>query len=144
MENDDYIGFSDEGPFVNGPIGQSESLTAKVGTALPLTVWVAGVTKNPFPARKVGQNQAAVKVHWIVLRGSDAVKFDNPEPPTEKAELVAPPPGNPFNGKATTAATFSEPGEYILNVQADDLTGGGPAGRQCCWSNAKVNVKVAP
>ena len=139
-----YIAFSNEGPFVNGPIGQSETLTAKVGTPLSLMVWVADDAKNPFPGRKAAENDAAVKVHWSQLRGPAAVKFASTDPLAEKAELKSPPPGTPFNGRATTTATFNAPGDYILNIQADDASGGGPLGRQCCWSNAKVKVSVAP
>jgi len=139
-----YIGFSDSGPFVNGPRGQSESITAKVATPLPLTVWVADDARNAFPGRRSATNQPVVRVHWIMFRGPGAAKFDKSAPQVETVELKSPPPGTPFNGKATTTVTFSQPGSYILNVQADDSTGGGPAGRQCCWSNAKVKVSVVP
>jgi hypothetical protein len=137
-----YIGFSYGGPFVNGPVGQSESITAKVSTPLPLTVWLADDAKNNMIAHIA--KRSVVVAHWIMLRGPGEVKFDNDTPPVERAELKSPPAGTPFTGKATTTVTFSEPGEYILNLQVDDSTGGGPAGRQCCWSNAKVKVSVKP
>jgi hypothetical protein len=139
-----YIGFSDSGPFVNGPRGQSESITAKAGTPVPLTVWVADDAKNPFPGRRNAGAEPEVKLHWITFRAAGAVKFDSPAPPVEKTDLKSPPQGTPFNGKATTTVSFSVPGDYTLNVQADDTTGGGPAGRQCCWSNAKIEVSVVP
>jgi len=135
-----YIGFSNEGPFVNGPIGQDESITAKVGTPLNLTVWLADDAKDPM----LHNTHPVVSIRWIEYRGPAPVKFDNAAPKVETAKLDSPPPGTPFNGKAATTATFSAPGDYILNVQAEDQTGGGPAGRQCCWSNAKVKVTVAP
>jgi hypothetical protein len=135
-----YIGFSNEGPFVNGPIGQQESITAKVGTPLNLTMWVADDAKDPM----LHNTHPVVSVSWIEFRGPAPVKFDDAAPKVEPAKLDSPPPGTPFNGKAATTATFSAPGEYILNLQAEDQTGGGPAGRQCCWSNAKVKVTVTP
>ena len=46
------------------------------------------------------------------------------------------------HGKASTTATFSEPGDYILHVVANDWTGEGGHGFQCCWSNAQVKVSV--
>jgi len=137
-----YLGFSNEGPFVNGPIGQSESLTAKVGAPLTLTIWVADDAKDPLLRQPGGKEQPVVTGHWIVFRGPAAVKFDPVGPTVEKTQLVSPPPGTPFNGKATTTAIFPEPGDYILNYQAEDQTGGGPAGRQCCWSNVKIKVSV--
>jgi hypothetical protein len=46
-------------------------------------------------------------------------------------------------GRATTAATFSEPGEYVLRVRANDASGVAGAGHaQCCWSNGFVKVIV--
>jgi hypothetical protein len=55
---------------------------------------------------------------------------------------VTPPPA--FRGKATATATFSEPGEYILRLVANDASGDGGRGFQCCWSNAQVKVSVKP
>ena len=49
-----------------------------------------------------------------------------------------------FRGKATTTASFSEPGEYILRVVANDWSGDGGGGFQCCWTNAHVAVSVKP
>src|SRR5437762_10343548 len=45
---------------------------------------------------------------------------------------------------AATTATFSTPGEYILRAQANDASGDGGAGFQCCWTNVHVKVTVAP
>ena len=141
-----YIGFSNEGPFVNGPTGQSEAVTAKVGTPLSLMVWLADDAKDPLltVAKNAKGGGPIVSVRWTMFRGPAPVKFERSDPPVEKAELVSPPPGTPFNGKATTTATFSAPGEYILSLQAADQTGFGGGGHQCCWSNAKVKVTVTP
>ncbi len=59
----------------------------------------------------------------------------------EAAEFAAP-PGTVFHGKAVTTATFTEPGEYVLHVLANDWSGEGGRGFQCCWSNAEVVVTV--
>lgn len=137
-----YLGFTDAGPFVNGPLGQSESLTARVASPLPLTVWVADDAKDPLLRNQ--PKRPVVTVQWIMLRGPGVVKFASERPPAEPTQLKSPPPGTPFNAKVTTTAIFSEPGEYLLNLQADDATGGGPGARQCCWSNARVKVSVEP
>jgi hypothetical protein len=34
------------------------------------------------------------------------------------------------------------PGEYILRAQANDATGDGGGGFQCCWTNVHVKVNV--
>jgi hypothetical protein len=49
-----------------------------------------------------------------------------------------------YRGKGTTTAKFSEPGEYILHVTANDFTGEGGGGFQCCWTTALVGVSVTP
>lgn len=135
-----YIGFSEEGPFINGPAGQSMSATATMGAPLALTIWVAddanivkGATRPRTPA---------ATVFWSKFRGPGKVTFSNPRPPVEKGEFKA--PVTEFQGKAATTATFSEPGEYILRVVANDWTRDGGAGFQCCWTNAQVKVSVKP
>ena len=45
------------------------------------------------------------------------------------------------DGKASTTATFTAPGEYI-RAQVNDTTGEGGRGFQCCWTNAHVKVTV--
>jgi hypothetical protein len=45
---------------------------------------------------------------------------------------------------ATATATFAAAGEYILRLQANDSTGDGGSGFQCCWTNADVAVTVKP
>ena len=50
----------------------------------------------------------------------------------------------PFRGKAETSARFSEAGEYILHVTANDYSGDGGGGEVCCWTTALVKVLVTP
>jgi hypothetical protein len=148
-----YVGFSEDGPFVNGPIGHSESITAMAGTPLPLTIWVADDNKAPalpttppaggFVLPDFATFFGPVSTHWSLYRGPGEVKFDAPVPKTQKlTELKAAPSNTVFYGKVTTNATFSAPGQYILNIQAFDSTGMGGGGFQCCWSNAQINVSV--
>src|SRR5262249_26211304 len=74
-------------------------------------------------------------VLWAKYRGPGTVKFSAPQ-----AKLA--------NGKAMTTATFSEPGDYILQAVVDDGSGeaAGNFGYHCCWTNvqAPVSVKGAP
>ena len=44
--------------------------------------------------------------------------------------------------RSTTTATFSAPGEYMLRAQANDDSGEGGGGFQCCWTNAYVKVTI--
>ena len=45
---------------------------------------------------------------------------------------------------ATTLASFTEPGEYILQAVVDDGSGesAGNFGYHCCWTNAQVKITV--
>jgi hypothetical protein len=53
-------------------------------------------------------------------------------------------PSGDAQGKAVTTAQFSSPGEYVLRGQANDATGDGGGGFQCCWTNVHVKVTVSP
>jgi len=134
-----YIGFAETGPFVNGPLGQSTPVTASLQEPLALTVWVADDAKAPLAGLR--PRTVPVTVGWSKFRGPGEVKFANERPGVEKAEFHAP-PATTFTGKATTTATFSEPGEYVLRVVANDWSGEGGRGFQCCWTNAQVKVSV--
>ena len=84
-----------------------------------------------------------VTVTWTKFRGPGEVTFANAKPKVEKNEFK-PPPAATYTGKADTTATFSDPGEYILEVAANDLSGVGGGGFQCCWTTAQVKVTVKP
>lgn len=134
-----YLGFAQSGPFANGPHGPSTALTAAVQTPLLLTIWVAD-DANVIPGATRPRTPAVV-LSWSKYRGPGAVTFGSDKPAIETADVPA--PGVvAFSGKASTTATFSEPGEYILRVVANDWSGEGGRGFQCCWSNAQVKVSV--
>ena len=84
-----------------------------------------------------------VTLNWTLFRGPAEVKFANARPKVDKAEFK-PPPGATYSGKGATTATFTEPGEYLLEVTANDLSGNGGGGFQCCWTTAQVKVTVKP
>jgi hypothetical protein len=137
--------FKEEGPVVQGPQGLSTRRTATVNKPLPLTVWVSDDGKwfSNSGAKPRNLSPIPVTVTWTKYRGPGAVTFAKDKPVVEKLEG-----GDakfPFNGKATTTAEFSEPGEYVLHVTINDYSGeGGGGGFQCCWSNGTVNVSVKP
>jgi len=80
---------------------------------------------------------------WSMFRGPGAVKFDNAKPPIDKGENGKS-PDSVQSGKSSTTATFNAPGEYILRLQANDSTGEGGGGFQCCWTSVHVGVSVKP
>src|SRR6266446_10733892 len=134
-----FIGFHEKGPFVQGPRGQSQTLSAAVGVPLELPVWVAddasvipGAARPPAPP---------IVVTWEKFRGPGAMTLSEERPPVKDADFPLP-PKTQAHGKATTKITFSEPGEYVLLVTANDWSGEGGHGIQCCWSNSQVRVSV--
>jgi len=72
---------------------------------------------------------ATISLHKF--RGPGKVTFDKTRIPVQKqGEMV------------TANATFGAAGDYQLRVQANDESGEGGGGFQCCWTNAYVKVSV--
>ena len=138
--------FQAGGPVFTGPpVGIAANFSTVAENPLALTTWVTdegakvNVGERPTPQRGRGARPAnapplppALSITWSMYRGPGSVKFDNAKPPIDRAD----------GGKATTTATFSAPGEYVLRVQANDQSGDGGGGFECCWSNAHVAVSV--
>ena len=135
------ISFDDGGASAQGPPGITTSTTAKVGVPLTLSVWVSDDAKfTSSSGARPSTLGAPVTVKWIPYRAPGAVTFSNERPLAVKLDR-----GNAaFSGKATTSVTFGAPGDYILNVTANDYSGEGGAGFQCCWTTGKVKVSVQP
>jgi len=134
------LSFEEKGPSAQGPIAVTAERSAKVGVPLSLTAWVSDDTKftsnsGARPKNLVGP----VTIRWSMFRGVEPVTFSNERPVVEKVDR----PGIAFAGKATTTATFSKPGDYVLRVVANDYSGDGGGGFQCCWTNGQVKVSVA-
>jgi len=135
------ISFEEGGPSTQGPRGISVALETTFPNPVTLNLWAADDAKT-FQGGKV-PDTPPVTVTWSKFRGPGAVKFANSKPPVETADRKwSPTPV--FSGKATTTATFSEPGEYVLRVVANDWSGDGGGGFQCCWTNGQVKVSVKP
>jgi hypothetical protein len=137
-----FISFEEGKLGVQGPRGHSITLNATVSNPVALNVWVADDVKLPRSASQ-GVRNIPVTVSWSKFRGPGKVSFANNRPPVEKTETKLT-PAPEFVGKATTTAEFSEPGEYVLRLVANDASGDGGRGFQCCWSNAFVRVSVKP
>lgn len=136
------IGFDKAGPFVQGPRGLSVDRTAKVGTPLALTAWVSDDAKfTTSSGLRPKDPGPAVTVRWSKYRGPGNVTFEKERPLVDGVETKSPPG---FSGNATTTATFDQPGDYILHIVANDYSGDGGGGFQCCWTTAQMRVSVRP
>ena len=136
------ISFEEGKRGLQGPRGNSATLTTTLPDPLTLTVWVADDLKLPRSAAQ-GVRNVPETVGWGKFRGPGLVTFAENRLTVEKTASALTPP-IAFRGKATTTVTFSEPGEYVLRVVANDASGDGGRGFQCCWSNAQVKVSVKP
>ena len=126
--------------FTGPPSTIAATLTTTAGKPLTIDAWVTdeGPKVNPMPAIP-GFDPPPPGIKWSVFRApaapaggpASSVTFDPPNPKIDKA-----------TGKVTTNATFAAPGEYILRMQANDSTGEGGGGFQCCWTNTYVKVAV--
>jgi len=87
-----------------------------------------GRGSGPAPA---GGDGGSLSYEWFKYRGPGKVNFG------EQRGIIA-------SGKATSTASFSEPGDYVLQVVVDDGSGesAGNFGYHCCWTNVEVKVHV--
>jgi hypothetical protein len=125
------VRFSADGPEGAGPFGVTGApLTTSVGKPLTVSVWAKDDAKV-VSAISGARRGPPVTLTWFKHQGPGSVTF-TPVSPTAAAD-----------GLATTTATFSEPGTYLLRVRANDASGVASAGHaQCCWSNGFVKVTV--
>ena len=116
---------ADGAKFSGPPIAVATTLTATVGQPLPIQVWATDVKER-------GKEEGAAIVANLSFhkyRGPGDVKFDPVRVPAKQ-------PG----AMVSSNATFSAPGDYLLRVQANDESGEGGGGFQCCWTNTYVKV----
>ena len=122
------------------PIGVAANLSAAVGEPMTLPAWITDkpakiIVNVPRPPGGGGRGRAPrpdLLLTWSMQRGPGEVTFATEKPEIDKAA----------DGKTSTTATFSAPGEYILRAQGNDNSGEGGGGFQCCWTNALVKVAV--
>ena len=141
--NPPLIRFDPAGPTIQGPIAviaKAVARTATVSGGLSLPVWATDDAKYSSGSNAPLRNPPPpVILHWSKYRGPGTVTFDKTPPVFEKTEGSA-----AFNGKATVMAKFSAPGEYMLHLDAEDLSGRGGGGEVCCFTTAMVKVTVTP
>jgi hypothetical protein len=136
------IRFEPDGKTFQGPVATlatAPARTATVGAPLPLPLWVTDDMKYTSGTNApMTKPRPAVTLRWSKYRGPGNVMCDQPRPEVEKLEDG----GGAFSGRATTNATFSEPGDYVLHVTANDYSGDGGGGFGCCWTTGLVKVTV--
>lgn len=124
--------FSADGPEGRGPLGvTSVPMAGVVGTPLALNVWARDDGKGSMSIASGRGAAAAVTLAWFRHQGPARVSF---QPATMRVASTG--------GQATTMATFSEAGDYVIRVLASDSSLVAAGHAQCCWTNAFFRVKV--
>ena len=129
------LAFSQGGAKVTGPpVAVSASLTGTANQPVAISVWVED-PKAPGEAEAApaafGPVAKVATVSFHKFRGPGKVTFDKGRIPVDQQGAMI-----------TAAATFDTPGDYLLRVQANDESGEGGFGFQCCWTNTYVRVTV--
>ena len=117
------------GPEARGPAGVTVNRSATVGQAITLAV----VAMDDGKSAGTAKGGVPVSLAWFTHQGPSQVTFGTPV--TQLA---------PTGGKASTTATFSTPGDYVVRVRATDSAVAAAGHAQCCWTNAFIKVKVTP
>ena len=138
------VRLAEKGPTIQGPVamlGGAPAMTTAVATPLALTAWVDDDGKYSSGSNvPIRDGRSPVELVWSKYRGPGNITFDAAKPKLEVARG-----GNvdqDFSAKATTSASFSAPGDYVLHLLATDYSGEGGNGEVCCWTNAYVKVTV--
>ena len=117
--------------FTGPPVTIAHELTGAVGQPVTLEVYTSDDMRE-----EAGDDAAAaarrpkLAQSWHKHRGPGQVTFSEQRPKIGEG------------GKSTTTATFSAVGDYMLRAQANDVSGEGGGGFQCCWTNAYVKVTI--
>ena len=128
--------------------GQYAADAEVLGEGPDLTVRRAALprpTRQPRPSRPPSSCGRPTKVTSRAAAAAavpaSRCRFTSSEVP-ERSSSAAIGRAPAADGKVSTTAAFSAPGEYIVRVQANDSSGDGGGGFQCCWTNAHVKVTV--
>lgn len=137
--------FTAGGPAFEGPPvgGIAASYAASVSEPSTVKLWTSDTKPTGYASAPTQDTTAAspavtgrpgrpeLVLRWMKLRGPGDVTFSEQQQSFERAEQTP-----------ETEVTFSEPGEYLLRVEALDETGSGGGGSQCCWTSTHIRVDV--
>jgi hypothetical protein len=136
--------FVEQGTPLIGPVASASKAitrTASLATPLTLDLWAdddARYTSGAnTPMRKA---PPPVTLTLSKYRGPGEVTFADAHPKMET--LKGGKPDEAYSGRSSTTVRFSQPGDYMLHVTANDYSGNGGNGFVCCWTAAIVKVSV--
>lgn len=138
--------YSENGPAIQNPVAAVANVAergATVGAPMRLDFWVEddGLYSSGSNAP---MTEAPRMVELVVS------KYRGPGPVTVANDhetwtvLKGGKPGEPYAGRTSTRVEFGLPGEYLLHVTANDLSGPGGGATGCCWTTSLIKVTVKP
>ena len=123
--------WSAEGPAGRGPRGTTAGKRrTRVGTPIDLGAWV---TRDAA----AGGDERPINVKWFKHQGPGDVVFAERTASVERDAWT-----QEGGARVAAAATFSEPGEYLLRLLVFNVVR--EFEFQCCWTNGFVPVTVDP
>jgi len=135
------IRFGRSGPETNGREGLwGPRVNASVGTPVTLSAFVKDRgERDQYDV----DNFYPVGTEWILHQGPAWVDFE-PQITSGRDRGEAGMGGADWT-EATTQATFSEPGDYVIRLRVENWAApDSKMDNQCCWSNAYLPVTVTP
>ena len=117
--------------------------TATVGKPLTLDLWVEDDGLYSSGSNAPVTDPEEIRMAKVVIS-----KYRGPGPITvakdhEKLTTIkGGKPGEPYAGKTSTTVTFTQPGDYMLHVTVNDLSGPGGGATGCCWTTSLIKVDV--
>jgi hypothetical protein len=101
-----------------------------------MTIWITDDSVREVEPVLVRPRQArpAMTATWFKHSGPGPVAFSPQRAPVTH-----------LNDTSTTSAIFTQPGDYVIRVRADNFGRLDTSpGNQCCWTNGYVKVTVTP
>ena len=140
-----------EGPIAEGRVGFGRGMVSEARQAMvgePITLRTRVRRDNPFRA----DDSRAIRIRWFKYQGPGDVIF-TPNWNSWKEETIGWIDSADWlafdsaYGQSDTQAVFSQPGEYIVQVQAYNDSGRSNYEAQdfefwCCWTNAFIKINV--
>lgn len=139
------IRFTEDGEESTDSVGiYAEPQTTSVGQAVTLTALIQDRGER-YGYEGVEPYYAPGNA-WVLHQGPAVPEIETPEVPGQE-RASEDPNSNMKNDwyEASTRVTFTEPGEYVIRLRADNfLATDSKFDNVCCWSNAYFPVTVNP
>ena len=136
------IRFTRDGPEGSGREGLwGPRVNARVGTPVTLSAMVKD--NGERAGYDLDTNYFPIGTEWILHQGPSLPVFE-PAMTSGRDRGEAGVSGADWT-EATTQAVFSEPGDYVVRVRADNWAApDSKMDNQCCWTNGYIPVTVTP